>query len=198
MKIKQKMQHMVFGAMLAIAGFSIVTVSPAAALTPWQELIKQQCSGGADAAERCAQDLRDKLKQKCGPEKNTDKYKSCKRDFINNRLNKDPASDPAGDPADTGTDPCKVKTSIIPVDCSTGGNPIWGLLLMAINILTAGIGIVAIGGLVYAAILWTTAEDKNAQIVKSKETIFNVVIGLVAFALLYAFLQFLIPGGVFN
>jgi len=99
---------------------------------------------------------------------------------------------------DAGTDACDVKTSIIPVDCSTGGNPIWGLLLMAINILTAGIGIVAIGGIIYAAILWTTAEDKNAQIVKSKETIFNVVVGLVAFALLYAFLQFLIPGGVFN
>ena len=99
---------------------------------------------------------------------------------------------------DSDTDACNVKTSIIQVDCSTGGNPIWGLLLMAINILTAGIGIVAIGGVIYAAILWTTAEDKNAQIVKSKETIFNVVVGLVAFALLYAFLQFLIPGGIFN
>lgn len=95
-------------------------------------------------------------------------------------------------------DACKTETSIIPVDCSMGGNPIWGLLLLTINILTAGIGIVAVGGIVYAAILWTTAEDKNAQIVKSKETIFNVVVGLVAFALLYAFLQFLIPGGVFN
>lgn len=95
-------------------------------------------------------------------------------------------------------DGCKVETSIIPVDCSTGGNPIWGLLLMAINILTAGIGIVAVGGIIYASILWTTAEDKNAQIVKSKETIFNVVVGLVAFALLWSFLQFLIPGGIFK
>jgi len=101
-------------------------------------------------------------------------------------------------PTEEGVDACKVKTSIIPVDCSKGGNPIWGLLLMAVNILTAGIGIVAIGGIVYASILWTTAEDKNAQIVKSKETIFNVVVGLVAFALLWAFLNFLIPGGVFS
>ena len=106
--------------------------------------------------------------------------------------------EPKDPTTEAGVDACDVKTSIIPVDCSTGGNPIWGLLLMAINILTAGIGIVAIGGIIYAAILWTTAEDKNAQIVKSKETIFNVVVGLVAFALLYAFLQFLIPGGVFN
>lgn len=103
-----------------------------------------------------------------------------------------------GNPPVEDVDACETETSIIPVDCRTGGNPIWGLLLLAINILTAGIGIVAIGGIVYAAILWTTAEDKNAQIVKSKETIFNVVVGLVAFALLWAFLQFLIPGGVFS
>ncbi len=84
------------------------------------------------------------------------------------------------------------------IDCDKSENGVFSLLLLAINILTAGIGIVAIGGIIYAAILWTTAEDKNAQIVKSKETIFNVVVGMIAFALLYAFLQFLIPGGVFN
>lgn len=110
------------------------------------------------------------------------------------------------DSAQAASDACKTETSIIPVDCDLDGdgkidkdaNPIWGLLLMVINILTAGIGIVAVGGIVYASILWTTAEDKNAQIVKSKETMFNVVLGLVAFALLWAFLQFLIPGGVFK
>lgn len=93
--------------------------------------------------------------------------------------------------------PCKVDTSIITPDCSNGDNPIWGLLLLVVNIMTAGIGIVAVGGIIYGAILWTTAEDKNAQIVKAKEVIFNVVLGLVGYALLYAFIQFLIPGGVF-
>ena len=111
-------------------------------------------------------------------------------------LTVDPGGDPSDDPG--GSSACDVKTSIIPVNCSSGANPIWGLLLMAINILTAGIGIVAIGGIIYAAILWTTAEDKNAQIVKSKETIFNVILGLAAYALLFAFIQFLVPGGVFN
>lgn len=115
-----------------------------------------------------------------------------------NELRARHGENPPGGNGNNEVDACKTKTAIIPVDCSKGGNPIWGLLLMVINILTAGIGIVAIGGIVYAAILWTTAEDKNAQIVKSKTTIFNVVVGLVGFALLYAFLQFLIPGGVFS
>lgn len=94
------------------------------------------------------------------------------------------------------------ETSIISCDQDNKGkkvedNAIWGLLLMAVNILTAGIGLVAVGGIIYAAILYTTAQDKAAQVTKAKETIFNVVLGLVMFALMYAFLQFLIPGGIF-
>lgn len=72
------------------------------------------------------------------------------------------------------------------------------MLLIAINVLTVGIGIVAVGGILYGAILWATAGDNAGQISKSKQTIFNVIIGLVAYALLYPFLQFIIPGGVFN
>lgn len=137
----------------------------------------------------------------------------CKKHFPNNETKRDKCigqakerrnelrreyGEPAEPAADRGTDACDVETSILPVDCSKGNNPIWGLLLLVVNILTAGVGIVAVGGIIYAALLWTTAEDKNAQIVKSKEVIFNVVLGMAAFALLYAFLQFLIPGGVFN
>lgn len=89
-----------------------------------------------------------------------------------------------------------VATSII--SCDNTENGVLAILLLAINILSAGIGIVAVGGIIYAAILWTTAEDKAAQITQSKTTIFNIILGLVAYALLFAFVQFLVPGGVFN
>lgn len=79
---------------------------------------------------------------------------------------------------------------------SSGG--IWPVLLMIISILTAGIGIVAVGGLVYGAILWATAKDDSSQVSKSKQVMFNVAIGIVAYALIYPFLQFIIPGGIFN
>lgn len=89
------------------------------------------------------------------------------------------------------------------IDCSeqTGTGDItnsglWGILLTAINILTAGIGIAAVGGVVYGSILYGTAGGEAANVKKAKEMIVNVVIGLVAYAFMYALLNYLIPGGI--
>lgn len=95
-----------------------------------------------------------------------------------------------------------VKTAIIKCDQDNKGkqvqdNAIWGLLIMVINILTAGVGVLAVGGIIYGAILYTTAEDRADQVKKSTDIITNVVIGLVAFALMWSALNFLIPGGLF-
>lgn len=91
------------------------------------------------------------------------------------------------------------KTAII--NCTKGAkgsSAITDLLLQAIQIMTIGVGIAAVGGIVYAAIIYTTAEDKAAQVTKAKMIIFNVVLGIIAYFLMYAFLQFLIPGGAFT
>ena len=90
-----------------------------------------------------------------------------------------------------------VETSIIA--CSEdGGNAIWSILEIAVNVLAGLIGIVAVGGLVYGAVLYSSAGDNASQVTKSKTTITNVVVGLVLFAGMYSFIQFLIPGGVFS
>ena len=101
-----------------------------------------------------------------------------------------------------GTDCGGVKTAIIKCSQNNKGdsitnNGIWGLLLMAINILTAGVGFLAIGGIVYASVLYTTAEDKADQVKQAMDIIQNVVIGLIVFVLMWSLLNFLIPGGVF-
>jgi hypothetical protein len=94
-----------------------------------------------------------------------------------------------------------LKTAIIKINCKDDGtlqnNGIWQLLLLVINILTAGVGVLAVGGIVYGAILYTTAEDKADQVKKATDIITNVIIGLVLFALMWAGLNFLVPGGVF-
>jgi len=77
-------------------------------------------------------------------------------------------------------------------------NGIWGLLLLVLNILTAGIGVVAVGGIVYGSILYASAGDRADQVKKAISVIMNVVIGLVAYIAMYAILQFLIPGGIFT
>lgn len=77
-------------------------------------------------------------------------------------------------------------------------NGIWGVLLIVLNILTASVGIAAVGGIVYGSILYTTAADSTEQTKKAIEVIRNVVIGLVAYGLMYMGLNFLIPGGIFT
>jgi hypothetical protein len=64
--------------------------------------------------------------------------------------------------------------------------------------MTAGVGVLAVLGVVWAAVLYTTADDRADQVKKAKDMIWNVVFGLIAFGLMYALLNFLIPGGIFT
>lgn len=99
---------------------------------------------------------------------------------------------------------CGVNTSIISCPTGTDNNSsdtsktaAWQLLVIAIKILTGGIGVLAIAGIVYGSILYTTAAGSAEQVKKAIEVFRNVVIGVVAYALMFGFLNFLIPGGVF-
>ena len=110
--------------------------------------------------------------------------------------------------ADGATAPVKgescagAPTSIIRCNEDNSGgletNGVWVLLIMAINILTAGIGIAAVGGIIYGSILYTSAGDNDGQVKQAKEVIRNVVVGVIAYIAMYALLQFVIPGGVFS
>jgi len=77
-------------------------------------------------------------------------------------------------------------------------NGIWSLLLLAINILTAGVVIAAIGGVVYGSILYTTAGGSLDQVKKARTIIGNVIVGILAYALMFSFINFIIPGGLFK
>jgi hypothetical protein len=78
------------------------------------------------------------------------------------------------------------------------GSGIWGVLMIALQILTAGVGIVAVGGVVYAAILYSSASDRAEQVKHAKDILQNIAIGLALYAGMYLFLNFLIPGGIFT
>lgn len=95
--------------------------------------------------------------------------------------------------------------AILPANiCAAAKNPglqdsgTWLLLKFALNILTAGVGVVAIGAIAYAGFLYATAQDSAEQTKKAKDMIINVVIGIVAYGLMYVALNFLVPGGVFT
>lgn len=74
---------------------------------------------------------------------------------------------------------------------------LWGILLIGINILTALVGVAALAGIIYGAILYTTSAGDQAKAEKAIEVFRNVVIGIIAYVLMYVGLNFIIPGGVF-
>ena len=95
-----------------------------------------------------------------------------------------------------------VETSII--NCNQGGGDkvtdtgLWGVLILVINIMTAGVGVLALAGLIYGAVLYTSAGGSPEQIKKARTIFTNVVIGVIAFGGMYVLLNFIVPGGVFN
>jgi len=97
-----------------------------------------------------------------------------------------------------------VKCSVLPskicgeANTKTGGNAIWDLLIMVLNILTAGVGVAATIGIIIAALQYSSAENKSDQVHNAKMRIWNIILGLVCYFVMYAFLQFLIPGGLFS
>ena len=75
---------------------------------------------------------------------------------------------------------------------------IWKLLIWVLNIMIALVGLAATGATIYAGILYSSAGGNADMIAKAKKIIMNTVIGIVAFALMYLGLNWLIPGGIFT
>lgn len=77
-------------------------------------------------------------------------------------------------------------------------NPIFFYLKNVLIFLGGGIGLAVVGGIIYGAFLYITARANVAQTEKGQEVIINSVIALVLFIFMYAILQFVIPGGIFQ
>ena len=97
---------------------------------------------------------------------------------------------------------CETPTAIIKCDIPDGAEGykntgLWSILILIINILTAGVGVVALAGIVYGSILYTSAGGNQEQVKKAMGIFTNIVIGIIAFAGMWALLNFLVPGGVF-
>lgn len=97
-----------------------------------------------------------------------------------------------------------VETAIISCD-QNEENPdqvqdtgIWGLLLLTINIMIAGVGVLAVAGFLYGGYLYITSGGSPEQVKKARTVFTNVVIGIIAFGGMYALLNFIVPGGIFN
>lgn len=99
--------------------------------------------------------------------------------------------------ASTGEDECGgAKTEILTCDEDAGLGAIGSMIQTALIIATILIGIVATGGIVYAAILYASARDNKGQVEQAITIIRNIVIGLFLYGFSIVLINWLIPGGV--
>ena len=95
-----------------------------------------------------------------------------------------------------------VKTSVLGENgCMEGtedGSAIFSVLNVVLTVLTYGVGIAGTIGIVIVGIQYMTAKDNAAQMAAAKTRLIAIVIGLAAYAVMWGFLQWLLPGGIFG
>ena len=90
-----------------------------------------------------------------------------------------------------------VETTIINcADDGKAGSGIYIILRIILNILTMGIGILGTAGLIVAGIQYMSAKGDPSLILKAKNRILNIVIGLIGYSVMYGLLLWIIPGGI--
>lgn len=67
-----------------------------------------------------------------------------------------------------------------------------------VNALAIGVGVLVLGSIIAGGIQYIVAGDQPSGVEQAKKRITNGLFALVAFILSYAFLQWLIPGGIFK
>ena len=76
------------------------------------------------------------------------------------------------------------------------GQGIYAILRLIVTILTYGLGVAATIGVVISGVMYLTAKDSPDKVAAAKKRLIEVVLGLVAWAMMAAVLNWLIPGGV--
>lgn len=67
----------------------------------------------------------------------------------------------------------------------------------AINILTALVGVVVVIMVAVGGVQYTTSRDNPQETAAAKRRIYNAILALLVYLFTFAFLQYLVPGGVF-
>jgi hypothetical protein len=76
-------------------------------------------------------------------------------------------------------------------------NPLVTSFSHLIDFLSVGVGVIIVIMLIVTGIQFLTARDNPQTVAVAKKRVLNIVISLVSFLLLYSFMQWLIPGGLF-
>ena len=91
-----------------------------------------------------------------------------------------------------------IKTNLFGcIEDDKDGKAMFTILGIVLNVLTVGVGVLGVLGIVISGVQYLTARDNEAQMAKARKRILEVVIGLVVYAVMYLVLSnLLIPGGI--
>lgn len=78
------------------------------------------------------------------------------------------------------------------------GEAMFELLKFILNICVAIVGVGAVAMFTWAGILYISGDANSNRVAQAKTIMTNTTIGVIAFALMYLGLNWLIPGGIFN
>lgn len=115
-----------------------------------------------------------------------------------------PAPEPAPAPTPTPctADPIELSSPLSKgaksVDACKPGGPIFVYLAMIIKFLSGAVGLVIVLMIVIGGVQYITSAGDPGRVKEAKTRITNAVTGLVLFILMFALLNFLIPGGIIN
>lgn len=131
-----------------------------------------------------------KLIEECGVAEEQDQIcaNRVKQQFLHDH-NSSWASEPDA-PTDTGTG--------VNTQTKASDTPFVQRVNIYLKWITAGIGVLAVFGLVISGIQYTAAGDNPQAVSEAKRRINNIIIGVLIYVLMFAALQWLIPGGLFN
>lgn len=77
-------------------------------------------------------------------------------------------------------------------------NKIVSRLNEIVNFLSGAVGVVVAGSIIFAGIQYSLAGDNSSKITAARDRIIRSIVAFTIFLLIYAFLQWIIPGGVFS
>lgn len=85
-----------------------------------------------------------------------------------------------------------VETAIL-TDCGQDEDGVACILNLIVDVLSIGIGILGVIGITIVGIQYLTAGGDEGKTRKAKQRMFEIIIGLVAYVVIYAILKWLLP-----
>lgn len=77
-------------------------------------------------------------------------------------------------------------------------NPILKDIQTVVDVLSAVVGVVVVAMIIVGGIQYSIAGDNSSAVTAAKKRIANALIALFAFIFMFAFIEWLIPGGIFG